>query len=503
MMREVVSMTRTVTAGPPDAHARTTNDLRTNTAPIAPANGTPNESAANDEYVAGSGPIDFDNSEPDVVPTTLGEDDRAQVDTMRALYNTRSAPPVVLAQNGTPTTGGTNGTTTTPPAAAPSADAPLRRMEQAANRTRLRPVDGFITQQQIDDVQAQISRARTATQNGDYRTAEDAYRQLGYPVDVADMQNLPADQRDRALRTAAVLGRVNVTTNDDGSWQVSNMQLGRGGDQTLNDLNGLAANAHMMAEMDRAGVSPATNPPSEAEMDRYMQTVAANNPNDPQAVADAAGTVVDGTFVHYSSAGRNNPTYGRDGRRYVFIDSNGQRQSFDSQRAALDAARADGTPSSRVSAIETRVPNSRADAFRHGTRAGRTIGDCENKAYLYNRLLSSAGWTPVGAVNVQHGRSGHQLGVLRAPGGEVFVTSNQDNYRVQGTGPNGQVTQADLHGVSEQAIRDVYNRPTGSLDGFDFYYGREVSTPGAEPGTEALRRASENRSMRWDDQTIF
>ena len=65
-----------------------------------------------------------------------------------------------------------------------------------------------------------------------------------------------------------------------------------------------------------------------------------------------------------------------------------------------------------------RSPDQWSDVTSQGApRAGRYIGDCESKVYMQTRLLTAAGFTSLGSVDVQHGGGiGHMLGVFRRHG---------------------------------------------------------------------------------------
>lgn len=339
------------------------------------------------------------------------------------------------------------------------------------------------------EIRGHLHAAEAALRDGDYATAEREFAALGFPM--------PADGTisDIAADTAVMIGGATVT--DEGVSFTS----GSHGDQELNDFIGYAANAHMMAELDRAGIHCAGNPPTRDEARAYMEHVAREHPGDARAALDASGMLVDGIVVHYSSAGEDNPVYDADPTRYVLDLGAGDRMTFATRREAETAARAnDRDPTIDVHTSRTRVPSDWDDAMSHGTRAGRHVGDCESKLYLQNQLLEAAGFEPLGAVDVDHGSSGHVMGVLRAPDDSVWITSNAESFAVRGSGRDGAVTEGDIERAAHDATRATYGLgPTGSMEAFDFAYGREPADSTAEPGVEGARRASENHMFDLDE----
>lgn len=384
----------------------------------------------------------------------------------------------------------------TPPAA-PDSDNRLQDLERRANRYTNDPA--VFSDTDMARVRDNLSAARTATAAGDYEAAAEAYEQLGFPID--DISNMSEPQSSRAWATMVMIGASNVTETDDG-YQFGSVRTGSGGNQQVNDLNGLAANAEMMHAMTDAGFQP-DNPPTQAQAESYMRHVASQNPNNPQAVMDAASMLTDGLQVHYSSAGQSDPNYGTD-TNYVFVDEQGERHSFDNQTEARAAAREAGVPSSQIRGVRSRSPDSWSDAMSKGTRAGRTIGDCESKLCLQAHLLQAAGMEELGSINVGHGNAtGHMLGVARANDGSVFITSNEDSYAVNGTGPDGAVTNADIDRVAREAIRDVYGRESDdALRGFTFTSAprRADTTEGA--GVQSMREAQENEIARISEDIL-
>jgi hypothetical protein len=139
-----------------------------------------------------------------------------------------------------------------------------------------------------------------------------------------------------------------------------------------------------------------------------------------------------------------------------------------------------------------------------GHRSGRSIGDCESKLYLQQRLLTAAGMTSLGSIDVQHGGGiGHMFGVFRSPEGRVFLTSNETAREVTGTGARGAVTQADLDAAVRTMTAEVYHRSgPGDLAGFRFSGARTGSPADADAAVLSIRRASENSMVRRSEDLL-
>lgn len=367
--------------------------------------------------------------------------------------------------------------------------ASLHRLTQAADA--FTPSEDTVPAARAAEIRAHLHAAETAIESGDYRTAAAEYAALGFPLPAGDEHPSAI-----AFDTAEMIGGADVT--DDG------VELHRGphGNQRLNDLDGFAANARMMAALEDAGIHPSGNPPTREEALAYMQHVAHESGGDPHAATEASRMLIEGMVVHYSAAGEDNPVYPSDGVRYVLLTDPvvGERQSFASRSEALAAAHELGLEPSDVHAIRTHVPSDWDEAMSIGTHAGRHVGDCENKLYLQNQLLTAAGFTSIGSVSVDHGEHDHALGVLRAPNGQVYVTSNADSLEVHGTGRDGAVTEGDITRAVEDATRATYGLgPNGGLGEFAFSYGAEPESSSSEPGVEAARRASENELLETDE----
>src|SRR4029077_4334425 len=91
--------------------------------------------------------------------------------------------------------------------------------------------------------------------------------------------------------------------------------------------------------------------------------------------------------------------------------------------------------------------------------------------YLQTRLLTEAGFTSVGIVDVQRagGHPGHMFGVFKASDGTVWVTSNQDFKQVTASDPKKGVTQADLDTTLRTMTAGVYGVKPDSKGGFDLH----------------------------------
>lgn len=328
------------------------------------------------------------------------------------------------------------------------------------------------------EIRDALRRAEQASQRGDYAAAAAAYRELGFPVN-------PGGQSDpRSWETAFVLGAVSAhdVPRGNGAWRGDPMRTGSGGNQALNDLNSFANNAMMMDAMTRANIGAVSNPPTQAQARAFMQHV--GRTGDANAVMQAASMMTAGMINHYSSAGARNPSYGP--RLYTF-NAHGRHFELPTEAAARRAQQQQGVHG-RLRIVD--APGDWNNAMSLPQRAGRRIGDCENKEYMMHQMTAAAGFTSLGSVNVQHGgATGHMLGVVQAPGGRTFITSNEQAYEVRGTGPNGAVTNADVQNTAQQAVRELYHPRNGSLRGFSINYAREPAGSTSDPGVAAMRRA--------------
>ena len=349
----------------------------------------------------------------------------------------------------------------------------------------------------------QVFQAATdALKKGDYPEAEKQFAKLGLPFPaLGDKTELTVQQQ----ATAHVLG---VRAKADGNgWTLGEVRLGRGGHQGLNDLSGYAANTAMINRMASmpGGVS---NPPTEAQATGYMRELAHPAKGKPaptaQQVMQAASDITRGTIMHYSAAGRpTDPVYDRNPNpRAFYLGTDGQRHDFDSAAAAQKAADAGTPPKARgaqVTIMESRSPDQWSDITSQGQRAGRYIGDCESKVYLQTRLLTEAGFTSLGSVDVQHkDRSGpgHMFGVFKAPDGTIWVTSNEEFKQVRPNYGRKDVTQADIDATVREFTGEVYHiEPNykGEIDvsAFDFNAASTAKLSGPNAAVDSIRRATE------------
>ena len=172
---------------------------------------------------------------------------------------------------------------------------------------------------------------------------------------------------------------------------------------------------------------------------------------------------------------------------------------FDSLADGLAAKKAGDppiAPGTKVTEMRTRIPDEWSDIMFKGTRSGRHIGDCESKLYLQTRLLTEAGFTSIGSVDVRppDGRIGHMYGVFKAPDGSTWVTSNENFHEVQGTGPKGTVTQADLDSKMRDLTTEVYHGRDTSR--YTFHSAATQNQSGAHADTDSIRRAAELSMMK-------
>ncbi len=379
-----------------------------------------------------------------------------------------------------------------------------------------------ITEAQATAIKNDISAALTALRNGDDQTARAAFARLGLPLPspLPDGYQLSDQQR----RTAIVLGAVTVRYDhpndlENTGFSTSGWRIGAHGNQQLNVIQGLAQNAITMDEMAKLGVTPAPlqNPPTEAQAMDYARRLQQKYPNDPGARMRAIGQFIEGTMVHYSSAGLNKDlSYDGATTRHFVMDRSTTpptRRDFPNQASARDWARDHGLSPNAARSIRGSVPNEWADVDGHTRRSGQTevgdfggrhVADCETKQYVAFRMAEAAGLTAIGSIGVQGAGTGHAIGVVQAPNGQVFITSNEEITQVTGTGPNGAVTHADIMQASEDATRRVYHiDPGDSLGNLRLYPAREPSPrpAGVGPGVEASWRSYEYaaRGVRYAD----
>jgi hypothetical protein len=145
----------------------------------------------------------------------------------------------------------------------------------------------------------------------------------------------------------------------------------------------------------------------------------------------------------------------------------------------------------------SRSPDEWSDIASIGRNGARLVGDCESKLYLQTRLLTAAGFTSLGSVDVQPpSGNGHMLGVFKAPDGSVWVTSNQDFSRVHGSGPGGSVTQIDVEGALRDVTADTYQiapdaRGQRDTSRFVLSMAATANQSGPNAATDTPRRATE------------
>ena len=389
---------------------------------------------------------------------------------------------------------------TPPPPAIPGAPIDLRRMESLnatvqSFKIARSPVDA-------DDLRAtqhSFQAATDALKAGDYKKAEQALRNLGFPLPPPGSGQRLSQQ---GAITAHMLGVPAQGSRT--SWSIQDVRWGARGNQALNDVNGFAANAIMINRMASApgGVS---NPPTEAQATKYMRELAQPaNGNAPtaQQIVQAASEITNGSIVHYSAAGAQDPQYGANPKPHAFYrDRQGQIHEFESTADAQAAARAGKPPiehGGRITTMQSRSPDAWSDITSQGTRAGRHIGDCESKVYLQTRLLTEAGFTAIGSVDVhpKGGGIGHMFGVFKAPDGTIWVTSNEQFRQVKPSDPKLGVTQADLDATLHVLTADVYHiEPNfrGVRDTSDFNFAAAATTnqTGANAATDTIRRSTE------------
>jgi hypothetical protein len=76
---------------------------------------------------------------------------------------------------------------------------------------------------------------------------------------------------------------------------------------------------------------------------------------------------------------------------------------------------------------------------------------------MQTRLLTAAGFTSIGSVNVQHpGGIGHMLGVFKATDGTTWVTSNEEFRQVNPSDAKAGVTQADLDATMRKVMSEMH-----------------------------------------------
>ncbi len=299
-----------------------------------------------------------------------------------------------------------------------------------------------------------LKAATEALRAGDYQKAANHMRHLGLPLPLAHSGERLSHE---GAVTAILLGTP--VKNKKSGWDMPVVGWGKGGFQPLIDLNGFAANAVMIDRL-RALPGGVSNPPTEAQVTQFMREFAnpAKGPKPtPQQIMQAASEITNGMIIHYSSAGAPNPTYGATS------------------------------------------PDEWSDIASPGKRAGRHIGDCESKVYLQTRLLTAAGLTSLGSVNVEHANSGHMFGVFKAGDGTIWITSNEEFKQVMpAKADNGKVTQEHLDYTLRNMTAEIYGvQPNyrGEFDGIKIGSAATANLKGANAAVDSIRRSTEMTRM--------
>lgn len=371
----------------------------------------------------------------------------------------------------------------------------IAQMESLNKRVQSFKVDKSpVPEAKLRAAQQYFQDATDALKKGDYKAAEQALGKLGFPLPPTG-SGTPLSEA--TYITAHLLG---VPADHNG---IKPFKTGANGHQGVNDVNGFAANARMMNRMagTPGGVS---NPPTEQQSMAAMRNLAhppGGKPPATKEIMQGASEIVNGSIMHYSSAGATDPVYDANPNPHAFYrDRAGRIHEFDSPALAHAAAKAGKPPvgnDKTIYTIRTNAPDAWSDISSHGARAGRNIGDCESKLYLQTRLLTEAGLTSIGSIDVQppHGVGGfgHMFGVFRAQDGSVWVTSNEQYRQVQGTGPKGAVTQADLDKTVKGWTAEIYHVRDASK--FTLSAAATSKLSGPDAAVDSIRRSVELKAM--------
>lgn len=388
----------------------------------------------------------------------------------------------------------------------------LRQMKALADKAKAfdvksSPIKEDKMVDDLKDAKRHFQVALDALKAGDYKQAANQFRHLGMP--------LPPHPSGwgltpRQAATAIVLGAHVVGDGNGGVKLADGAKWGARGHQPLNDLNSFAANAFMIDRLGglKGGVS---NPPTEAQVTQYMrdfvQVPKGSAPRTPQDILQAASDITSGLIIHYSSAGKPDPVYGNNpNTRYYYKDAGNVPHDFASQADAMNAAKAGKPPigkGEQIAPLIARSPDDWGDISTHGSHAGANVGDCESKVFVQTRLLTAAGFTPLGSVDVQHGTdSGHMFGVFKAPDGTIWITSNEEFKQVMpAVADNGVVTQAQLDYTLRLMTAELYHVEPGfrggpDLSDFTFASAATAKLPGSSPQpTDSIRRSTELNQM--------
>jgi hypothetical protein len=345
-----------------------------------------------------------------------------------------------------------------------------------------------------------LKAATEALRAGDYQKAANHMRHLGLPL---PLKHSGEELSHEGAVSAILLGAP--VTSSKNSWKLGHVGWEKGGFQPLIDLNGFGANAIMISRMSGlpGGVS---NPPTEAQATQYMRDFAnpAKGPKPtPQQIMQAASEITNGMIIHYSSAGRPNPTFGANPNPHAsYKGADGKTHEFDSLALAQAAAKAGKPPigaGEKIAVLQATSPDAWSDVASPGTRAGRHVGDCESKVFVQTRLLSAAGFTSLGSVNVEHGDSGHMFGVFKARDGTIWITSNEEFKQVMpAKADNGVVTQEHLDYTLRNMTAEIYGvQPNykGEFDGIKIGAAATANIHGANAAIDSIRRSTEMTMM--------
>jgi len=358
----------------------------------------------------------------------------------------------------------------------------------------------------LRDAKRHFKAATDALKAGDYKQAANQFKYLGFPLPLRPSE---FGLRPQQATTAMLLGAPVVTDAKGGFKLADGVKWGAKGFQPLNDLDSFAANAFML---ERIGSPPGgvSNPPTEAQVTQYMRDFAhppkGTAAPTTQEILKAASDITGGMIIHYSSAGKSDPVYGDNpNQRVYYKDAGGKPHDFGSEAEALKAAQAGKPPigkGEKVTPLIARSPDEWSDVASPGIRSGRYVGDCESKVFVQTRMLTAAGFTSLGSVDVQHGNSsGHMFGVFKAPDGTIWVTSNEEFKQVMpAKADNGVVTQAQLDYTLHLMTADLYHvEPNfkGEFDLPDFRFAAAATAKlsGTNAPTDSIRRSTELNQM--------
>ncbi len=364
-------------------------------------------------------------------------------------------------------------------------------------------------------VQRKLEQAEAAYAKGDYATAEKCYADLGFPMPDGPLSH-------EAQRTLTILGVLTYSEDKEGNPLAPDMMKPRSS-SALRAIEGAAHHTALMADMQRRGVTNLSDPPTQENAIEYIDHARrAADPrtaaNESKEAAHAAHIFARGSLVHYNETpkpAKNDPdreddrslTFGavkpfhsflhdKDGA--ILSDADGKPIVFESKpdessddfkermgKEARKRSKEDGVDYTAAADV-TKTPNSWKDVSPKPSGARNEFGaraesDCESEVYTYLSTLGQVpGFTVMGAIYVAPDKDvdgsgmGHAVGVIAAPDGTVYVTSNTDEpLAVVGTGANGQVTQADIELAAQLLCNRVYNRGELRADAEDAKYGEE------------------------------